>query len=330
MSNQATGGAGPAPNPGSKGGGITNGKQAPQQTNIGTQAADLWNNAYAGSNQLMDFLGGRMADNKTGYDPAMFGGSTPSYRAAQSGGYRPISDRMNSYMNPWTDDVVNATRKDYKRLTDMQLNDIGGEAAMSGAFGGSRHGLVEATAMSDQARNLANQTAQLRAQGFNTAADLAGRDVANRMGQSQFNTAATNAQRAALQQNRMTRSLANQAAQNTARQFGATQDYTAAGQFANAINQASGLSQQGLNTANNMFGQQAAMGAQVRDVNQQLINQSANMFDQYKNQPYQSVQAVLGALSGSPLQQAQTQTSSSNPGLKSSLGSALGLFGRLI
>jgi len=91
-----------------------------------------------------------------------------------------IASGISGYMNPYTSEVIGNATNDVNRLTQMQQQQNAANAARSGAFGGARHGLVEATTNSEAQRNLADMTGNLRMQGFNTAANLSGQDIANR------------------------------------------------------------------------------------------------------------------------------------------------------
>lgn len=92
-----------------------------------------------------------------------------------------VASGMSTYMNPYMNEVVGNVTGDVNRLTQMQQQQNAANAARSGAFGGSRHGLVEATTNSEAQRNLGNLTGDLRMQGFNTAANLSGQDIGNRL-----------------------------------------------------------------------------------------------------------------------------------------------------
>lgn len=93
----------------------------------------------------------------------------------------PIAAGMGLYANPFEQQVVNAFQNDLARQTAMQQSANRASAAGAGAFGGSRHGLVEATTNEAALRNLGQFSSNLRSQGFNTAAQLANADVQNRL-----------------------------------------------------------------------------------------------------------------------------------------------------
>lgn len=92
-----------------------------------------------------------------------------------------IASGMSTYMNPYTNEVIGNATNDVNRLTQMQQQNNAASAANAGAFGGSRHGLVEATTNSEAQRNLGSMAGNLRLQGFNTAANLSNQDIGNRL-----------------------------------------------------------------------------------------------------------------------------------------------------
>jgi hypothetical protein len=96
-----------------------------------------------------------------------FNASTPT-------SYTPTSAaQIDQYQNPWTDDVVNQGQQDIERARQMAVHQTGDAATAAGAFGGSRHGVAESLTNDDYARAAAAQSAQLRAQGFDTALSAA-------------------------------------------------------------------------------------------------------------------------------------------------------------
>lgn len=91
---------------------------------------------------------------------------------------------VNSYMNPYTQNVVDTSLGDLNRMRQMSINDVGAQATSAGAFGGSRHGLLEAEtnrAAMDQAGQLG---AQLRNQGYMNAQNMALADAQNKLAAS--------------------------------------------------------------------------------------------------------------------------------------------------
>ena len=97
---------------------------------------------------------------------------------------RDFRQNLNQFQDPYTDQVVNQTIKDMDRARQMTANQISGDAAKAGAFGGSRSMLMQA----ENNRNFADRTAaavgQLRSQGFQKAADRAQQEQLQRLGLS--------------------------------------------------------------------------------------------------------------------------------------------------
>jgi hypothetical protein len=81
-----------------------------------------------------------------------------------TGSYDPSS--YQSYMNPYTDEVIRASEQDAARQAAILGREIGASAVGAGAYGGGR----EAIARSEAARNIGDQlartTSQLRQQGY--------------------------------------------------------------------------------------------------------------------------------------------------------------------
>lgn len=97
-------------------------------------------------------------------------------------GGSPIYESMNAYLNPYYNEVIQGVTG---RMTDQRNQDlmrVGDQAAASGAFGGSRHGLVESQLYDTTNRNIGEMTNQMLGERFNTAAGLGAQDVALRAG----------------------------------------------------------------------------------------------------------------------------------------------------
>lgn len=171
------------------------------------------------------------------------------------------SQFMGAYQNPYESQVVQGALGDIERQRRIQQQAGQTRATAAKAFGGSRQAVAEALANEDYTRQAANTAAQLRSQGFTTAAQLGQTDAA-RLLQAQLanqgvdvSLAQANAQ--LLQQGR----LANQAAINQAGQFGAASANQAA--LANAA------------ARNQMAQYNAQLGQQGLLANQAAINQAS-------------------------------------------------------
>lgn len=108
------------------------------------------------------------------------GMTTPLYQSAaiaanNAAGFQPgtfLNGDINAYMNPFTQQVENAALQRLEGATKMGLNRIGDQARSAGAFGGSRQGIAEGTALGEAARSAGELSANLRSQAFNTGAQL--------------------------------------------------------------------------------------------------------------------------------------------------------------
>lgn len=103
------------------------------------------------------------------------GGAMNTAGAALANTVQPgaIASSMNTYMSPYISQVMNDSVARLRDRKAVDLNTIGGNAAQSGAFGGSRHGLVEADTIDNYGRSEDELVARLLQQGFDTSAGLA-------------------------------------------------------------------------------------------------------------------------------------------------------------
>lgn len=116
-------------------------------------------------------------------------GGIPSMQAAQIGGApsmqaatvrqvagvnaQKFTDAdINAYMNPYTNQVVDASVADLGENYARTLSSSGLQQAAGGAFGGGRHGIREAQVADDYLRTVGSTSSQLRNQAFNNAAGL--------------------------------------------------------------------------------------------------------------------------------------------------------------
>jgi hypothetical protein len=276
---------------------------------LGTQnintAADLTraSAAYA-PQQVGGFSGGPAAlAGSTGYNAAQFGGASAGpaalagasgYNAAQFGGASagPAAQaaaaqanmaNIGQYMNPYTSEVIDASMADLEKARQRASQQIGQQATAAKAFGGSRQGIAEAISNSEFGDTAGRTIAQLRAQGFDTAANLMQQDVARQQQAGLSNQAALNQMSQFNAGNLQQAGLSNQAALNQAGQFGA-----AAGNQASLANQAA-RNQMAQFNAGNL--QQAGMG------NQAAMNQAAQFGAGAANQAGLSNQAAMNQMS---------------------------------
>jgi hypothetical protein len=110
---------------------------------------------------------------------ALMQGAGNTYADVQAPG--AIARSMNQYINPYQQQVIDQT---VGRMTDDRNNAlmrVGANAGAAGAFGGSRHGLVESRMYDNSNRAIGEQVGNLSLQGFNTAAGLGAQDVNNQL-----------------------------------------------------------------------------------------------------------------------------------------------------
>jgi hypothetical protein len=101
-------------------------------------------------------------------------------------------DQINHYLNPFIQSVVDTTGADIGRQTAQQIAQNQGAATAAGAFGGSRHGVVDALTNEAAQRTLASTAANLRSQGFSTAVGAGQSDLARILSAAQGNQTAAN------------------------------------------------------------------------------------------------------------------------------------------
>jgi hypothetical protein len=192
-------------------------------------------------------------------------------------------------MDPY---VENVERQALGRLEDQRLmaqNSNADAALRNNAFGGSRHGIVEAVTNAESAKNAGELSANLRSAAYNNARGLQGQDLARGLQAGMAN------QQAGLS-----------GADLRMRAAGGYGDLTAADQ--NAYLQ----------------GVQGALqgGNMNQQYQQQLLNQTANQYDAMRQYPVDLFNMRQSALNG--LQLGSSQTTSGGGGLASGLMGGLG------
>lgn len=257
-----------------------------------------------GANGANDaFAQGQSAAPATG-QPNIYQQSSNAYTQAlqgtsAAGAYQPqnvqagtAAGGINTYMNPYTQQVIDTSMADLERQRQMQQNQLGAQASAAGAFGGSRQGIAEAETNRAFAQQGGQLAAQLRQQGFNTALGASQQDVANRM------QAAISNQGAGLQ---------------------------AANLGLSAANQLGNLSQQGFNMGQSIGNQQWQQGMFQQGLNQQLINDIRNQYNGFTGSPAAGLGTYLGGLGAANMGQ-QSQTTTGSAGLFDWISAGAKLF----
>ena len=183
---------------------------------------------------------------------------------------------MSPYTNPYDDAVVKATQDDMLRSNNINRDQLGAQASMANAFGGSRHGI----AMSENDRNMTDQmtraTAGLRQAGFQNAQNQAQYDISNNL-QGQ---------------------MANQGAGLQGNQ-----------QRMGAANQMGSLANLGFNMGQTVNSNMAQQGAMQQALQQAIYDNAQGKFGQFTGQPVNSLGYLNNALGVTPAVGSQTETS---------------------
>jgi hypothetical protein len=124
------------------------------------------------------------------FAPAGLTGEQNTALAALLKGLQPtsVSDfqaGINTFSNPYEEQVVQSAIRDLQTGTQDTLSDITSAASEAGGFGGQRQALLESEALKNLGLNIGTVSGGLRSQGFQSAADRTMADI----GRSQ-NTAA--------------------------------------------------------------------------------------------------------------------------------------------
>lgn len=128
---------------------------------VDTASQDIWKKAQGIADKPGDFFQGpRVAD--------------VSSSITEAGDmYRRLTDPAGSgllanFMNPYVDNVENKALEAMDRSRQMALMDNADRAASAGAFGGSRHGIVDAVTNTEHAREAGMLSAGLRREAFDS------------------------------------------------------------------------------------------------------------------------------------------------------------------
>jgi hypothetical protein len=238
------------------------------------------------------------------YDPSQF-------NAQQVGTQDYTGQNVSQYMNPYMQNVVDIQQREAQRQGDIAGTQRAGQAVRSGAFGGSRAGVMEAEA----ARNLAMQKGDIQAQGQNAAFQNA---------QQQFNTQ---------QQRDLQAQLANQGANLNAQQMGEQSRQFGAGYgmqgLQTGLQAASQLGQLGQTQYGQKLGNinlQNQLGAQQQAQQQAILNQQIQNYAMAQQYPQQQLAFMSNMLRGLPMQSTTTNMYQAAPSNVSQLA-GLGMAG---
>lgn len=311
------------------------------QPNLG--AAGAWQNAQASLGAAN--LGTYQPNKITGIPDVTADQLTADQVGAQQVGADSGANFISNYLNPWQQQVTDATMGELNRQFGIQREQGIGSGAAS-VFGGDRQGIFEAALARDQADVAARTLAQLNSQGFTNAAQLAQSDATRQL------TAALSNQGTGLQA-----ALANQGA--NLRAGGLNQGANLQAALANQgvgfdvqrANQLAGLQGAGLNLSAfnslNQFGNDAfrnmlggagalnQMGLQNQGLTQAMIDADRSQFYEARDYPLQQFGMLQSILTGMPLGMSQNFFQGGNTGAGilggalsgAGIGSAFGPWG---
>jgi len=214
---------------------------------------------------------------QVGQDASMFGQTVRDQVrdvSAQSG-----AQGMDQYFNPYQQQVVQQSLQDLDRFRMGTAGQAADAAAAAGAFGGSRHGIVEAGVNRDFAAEAGNLAGRLNHQGFEFAAGQ-GQTDANRFLQAQgMNQGADlSAATSGLQ-------MAGNIGMSNAQQANMVGMSNADRALQSAMaNQSAGLQAQQLSAANRAQMMNLGLGALGMEGNMNQFNSSLGMQGQLANQ----------------------------------------------
>ena len=134
-----------------------------------------------GANPQMTAMPGATGPGANPYQQAA-GAQTAALGRVGQGMYQTAVPGMQAYANPYENQVVQASLRDVGGAAQMGLNQLDAQAGAAGAFGGSRHGIAQAEALKGFSQQAMDQTARLRAQGFNTALGASQADLGRQLG----------------------------------------------------------------------------------------------------------------------------------------------------
>ena len=197
------------------------------------------------------------------------------------------------YLNPYQDQVVDRTMSEMRRQQNMDMNAVGDAAATQEAFGGSRHGVLEAETTRGHDANRANVLAELNASNFTQAQNA---QEQHRQRQLQGATNSTN--------------IAG---------MGADANF----QGAQVMSGIGGLDQQyNINDVSTL----GAVGDQQQQLQQIGLDTQYQTYLEDRDRPFQMAKFYNDMMSGVPSGQQDTTNSSSK---RNSLAQGLGALGTL-
>lgn len=206
-------------------------------------------------------------------------------------GYQWNAANRDTYMNPYTEGVLDDAMAEARRQAEISRADMQGRMTRAGSFGGGRQAIMDA----ELDRNLMTTQNQMLNKGlfdaYNSARDAYLKDA-------QLN-----------QQDN---------------QFDATYDLQALGQGVDAYSAAQRAGLQSLSGELDLLREQERMGAAERAMNQEAISADYAQFQQERDYPYEQLLFQQSMLNGMPIEARDTSYADLSR-LQSIIGAAGGL-----
>lgn len=142
--------------------------------------------AIGAARDLTSFQPAKVASQ--GYDPSLTTASQISRADVRDVSAGQIKGQdLSGYMNPHEDNAVQVALNDLERSRQMQRANDSQRAQSRGAFGGDRHGVVDALTNEASLRQASGLAAQMRLAGYDRATGLAAADLDRRLSADQAN-----------------------------------------------------------------------------------------------------------------------------------------------
>jgi hypothetical protein len=197
---------------------------------------------------------------------------------------------LDPYMNPYTQAVTDTTMSELERQRLIAMNQT--NSAASGAFGGSRHGVMQAGTNRAFADTAARTLAGLNSDNFMQAQGAAFKDIGNRLSADQ----------------------GNQSAQLQSQMTNASNALTANNQNLIGASGLANVSNMGFSRGQSALQAQMEAGNQQQALQQAIINASKQQALSDTGFGDEAIARLMSVLGGIPIP--ETQTKSSNPGIR--------------
>ncbi len=213
---------------------------------------------------------------------------------------------LSQYMNPYQASVIQQSNGELDRQRQMTQSQNAYAASQAGAFGGSRHGIVDAENNRNFGKMMQDNTNALLSQGYDRATGLMTSDLDRAMQAGLANQGMATGLYSGDAERRQQSALANQAAQNTsalsnadrinaAQQYNSQADWQARNADAER-RQAAAIANAQIDQANTGYNLQAAQGMLgLAQQQQSLALQGQSALQQAGGQMQQQQQAALDA-----------------------------------